>query len=65
MPNPERYVIHIYRREGSGRKVRVAGLLEKVGNGAQKPFSSGAELWTLLNEVPEAARATSGQRGKR
>ncbi|MGD8790853.1 MAG: hypothetical protein PVH05_15360 [Burkholderiales bacterium] len=65
MPNPERYVIHIYRREGSGRTMRVAGLLERIGNGTRQPFSSGAELWSLLNEVPEASSGTGGQTGKR
>ena len=64
VPRTESYVVHIYRREGSGPGMRVAGLLEKVGNGKQQPFSSGEELWSLLNAAPKAWRKTGGQRGK-
>ena len=62
MPKPERYVVHIYRREESGSAIRVVGLLEKIGNGSQYAFSSKAQLWTLLNGDK---RQASGARRRR
>ena len=64
MLKPDRYVIHIYRRAGSGRRTRVAGLLEKVGNGTQQKFSNAAELWSLLTALPKKLRGVGNQRDK-
>lgn len=64
MKRPERYIVHIYRREGSGKAMRVAGLVEKVGNGSQRRFSSEAELWALLNKAPRRSRRIGGESGK-
>jgi hypothetical protein len=61
MEKPERYIVHIYRREGSGKAMRVAGLLEKVGSGPQRRFTSGTELWNLLNSSTKPSRRTVGQ----
>jgi hypothetical protein len=59
MPVPERYIVQIYRREGTGDSSRVAGLLEKVGNGSSQSFSSGKELWDLLNTASQPSRRSS------
>lgn len=59
MPVPERYIVHIYRREGFGESSRVAGLVEKVGNGSQQAFSSGVELWALLNAKARSSRSST------
>lgn len=64
MPKPERYIVHIYRREGSGKAMRVAGLLEKIGNGPQRRFSNGTQLWALLNESPTGPRRNEVRRSK-
>jgi hypothetical protein len=64
MPVPERYIVQIYRREGTGDSSRVAGLLEKVGNGSPQSFSNGMELWNLLNTASQPARRSSRVRSK-
>jgi len=64
MPVPERYIVQIYRREGTGDSSRVAGLLEKIGNGSPQAFSSGMELWNLLNARPQPSRSSSRVRRK-
>ncbi len=64
MPKPERYIVHIYRRQGSGKAMRVAGLLEKIGNGPQRRFSNGTQLWALLNESPRQSQKNGGRRSK-
>jgi hypothetical protein len=64
MPMPERYIVHIYRREGVGDSSRVAGLVEKVGNGSQQAFSSGVELWALLNSRSRSSRSSTRLRRK-
>jgi len=58
MGKPERYIVHIYRREGAGSAMRVAGLLEGIGNGPQRSFTSATELWDLLNTTTKVSRGT-------
>jgi hypothetical protein len=64
MPVPERYIVQIYRREGTGGSLRVAGLVEKVGNGSPQSFSSGMELWNLLNAASQSPSRPSRVGGK-
>jgi hypothetical protein len=64
MPVPERFIVQIYRREGTGDSLRVAGLLEKVGNGSPQSFSSGKELWDLLNTASQPSHRSSRMRAK-
>ena len=46
------YIVRIYRRGTQGGK-EIAGLVERVGNGARLAFGTRDELWSFLTDVPK------------
>jgi hypothetical protein len=43
----ESYVVQIYRRDATDRQ-RLAGTVERVGQGERQHFASAEELWRFL-----------------
>jgi hypothetical protein len=61
------YIIRIYRRDVD-KPETMLGVLETVGDGAQRSFHSHDELWNLLAEAPSSRknkRKTAKQRPAR
>ena len=50
MERPEYFVVRVYRRTPDDPS-RIEGTVEAVASGAQVPFASVQELWTILLEV--------------
>ena len=49
MERPEYFVVRVYRRTPDD-PARIEGVVEAVASGAQVPFASAQELWTILLE---------------
>ncbi len=47
MERPEYFVVRVYRRTPNDPS-RIEGVVEAVASGAQVPFASAQELWTIL-----------------
>lgn len=47
MERPEYFVVRVYRRTPND-PARIEGVVEAVASGAQVPFASAQELWTIL-----------------
>ena len=47
MERPEYFVVRVYRRTPDDPS-RIEGMVEAVASGAQVPFASAQELWTIL-----------------
>ena len=46
------YVVRVYRRDPAG----MAGVVESVASGEQRPFHTNDELWRALSDLPSPRR---------
>lgn len=60
----ENYIVRIYRRDAQDPE-RVSGLVEVVGDGATRPFTSFEELSEILLPGRKAAEQRTGKKEKR